>query len=219
MNNSGRLLIRLKSPVSADGIRWTNGGMGLAGLRAKNHLSTLKHILQYRPDMVIFLMGLNDWNHHVRSHFNPGIGIPALANPLQLRKTLLGGAIRMTGYALLKIIDSLQKKSVAAEEGEWYRGRRSSLNRNTKVRFRPTDVYPEYKEILSEMSDLCRRHRIECVFVTHPSGYQPEATREFSKRLLDDSPVRALHPGLRFHGSHCRTLQQIHQAICGGEEA
>ena len=38
---------------------------GMAGLRTEHHYFTLKRIKKYKPDLVIFLIGINDWNHHI----------------------------------------------------------------------------------------------------------------------------------------------------------
>ena len=29
------------------------------------HYFTLKRIKKYKPDLIIFLIGVNDWNHHI----------------------------------------------------------------------------------------------------------------------------------------------------------
>ena len=47
-----------------------------SGPRAENHYYTLKAIERYQPDLVIFLMGINDWNNHIRMH-------ELLTNPLK----------------------------------------------------------------------------------------------------------------------------------------
>jgi hypothetical protein len=39
---------------------------GVTATRAKHHLATLKKILPYSPDMVIFLIGINDWDRHIK---------------------------------------------------------------------------------------------------------------------------------------------------------
>ena len=42
---------------------------GMAGLRAEHHYIVLRRIKKYNPDILIFLTGVNDWNHHiVNSH-------------------------------------------------------------------------------------------------------------------------------------------------------
>lgn len=39
---------------------------GIAGTRLNNHLATLQKILPYSPDMVVFLIGINDWDRHIK---------------------------------------------------------------------------------------------------------------------------------------------------------
>src|SRR5262249_22890914 len=38
---------------------------GVSGLRAQHHLATLRSIADLNPNLVLFLIGINDWNHHV----------------------------------------------------------------------------------------------------------------------------------------------------------
>src|SRR6267378_6583230 len=42
---------------------------GVSGIRAANHLVTLKVIARLEPDLVIFLLGANDWIKHVKDRF------------------------------------------------------------------------------------------------------------------------------------------------------
>ena len=38
---------------------------GVMGLRAKHHYLSLKRIKRYEPDLIVFLMGINDWTYHI----------------------------------------------------------------------------------------------------------------------------------------------------------
>ena len=42
---------------------------GVAGLRAANHVATLRRIISYHPDMALFLLGGNDWIKHIKETF------------------------------------------------------------------------------------------------------------------------------------------------------
>ncbi len=42
---------------------------GVSGLRAANHLATLKVVAQLEPDLVISLIGANDWAKHIKDRF------------------------------------------------------------------------------------------------------------------------------------------------------
>ena len=39
---------------------------GITATRVKHHLVTLKKILPYSPDLIIFLIGINDWDRHIK---------------------------------------------------------------------------------------------------------------------------------------------------------
>ena len=42
---------------------------GVSGLRARQHLATLNEVIDLRPDIALFLVGVNDWNKHIREYF------------------------------------------------------------------------------------------------------------------------------------------------------
>ena len=39
---------------------------GMSATTINHQLATFKKVLSYSPDMVIFLIGINDWNHHIK---------------------------------------------------------------------------------------------------------------------------------------------------------
>ena len=51
--------------AAAMGTRVEVVNTGLSGLRSPHHLVTLNHISRYQPDLVLILMGVNDWNHQI----------------------------------------------------------------------------------------------------------------------------------------------------------
>ena len=66
---------------------------GVSGLRANNHIATLKKILKYNPDMAIFLIGINDWNHDIKHNHKSGYkkfkdNLPDFMTGLSYDKTL-----------------------------------------------------------------------------------------------------------------------------------
>jgi hypothetical protein len=59
---------------------------GVSGVRAVHHVSTLDHIVRYDPDVVLFMLGANDWNRQIRTHF----AAPGRHRGDPFSKTLLG---------------------------------------------------------------------------------------------------------------------------------
>jgi lysophospholipase L1-like esterase len=166
---------------------------GFSGLRGRHHLATLKNILAYHPDIVVFLMGINDWNHQIKNHFNPA---PKTNQPeeyeiqsLYLRHTLAGKLIIQAIDQLRRRMESYSKKEsqdakdrlgeYRVEYGEYYTKQRGSLSRKEKHSFKPDDVHDEYKQITREISSVCKRHRIFCIFITQPNGYSEKADEAY----------------------------------------
>ena len=82
---------------------------GVDGLRAKHHLATLRNIIGLLPDMVIILVGINDWNRHVKKSFhedNQDTKIETYRIDLSLSETMLGNLIWIVYNALIEIAEN-----------------------------------------------------------------------------------------------------------------
>ena len=60
---------------------------GVAGLRSMHHYYTLKRNLSSKPDLAIFLLGVNDWNYHIVNR-NKKILVPILEIPFNFKNSL-----------------------------------------------------------------------------------------------------------------------------------
>jgi lysophospholipase L1-like esterase len=154
---------------------------GVAGLRADNHLATLRNIARLHADVAIFLVGINDWNRHITSHFSPPLSGPQsfrelvadFRRKLDLRNTLLGNAIQRFHSAQ---VESAQvEERISDEFGEYYAHQRGSLDRKTKYSFKPTKVMEAYDRSMQEISGVCKQYNIKCMFITQPTVYQEYA--------------------------------------------
>ena len=159
---------------------------GVSGLRADHHLATLHHILDMNPDAVIFVVGINDWNHHIRRHFDnrsklerATATVRKFTKQIALKNTLLGNAISRVRAISKTKAQKQAKIQVREDHGEYYTRQRRSLERPLKYSYRPQRVMPEYANRLDEISELCHQHKIQCAFITQPSGYQKAASSEF----------------------------------------
>ncbi len=152
---------------------------GVSGLRGPNHVATLKHVLAFHPDMIVFLMGINDWNHHIKQTFavekESGLSAWKLRRQLLLRNSMLGRLV--AGLTNRLTAEPVEPGTVVEERGEYYTNQRGSLDRAEKREFLPQTVDPEYAAILREISQLC--NGVRCVFMTQPTGYVPAADAAF----------------------------------------
>ncbi len=96
---------------------------GVSGFRAGHHLATLKHIMQYEPDMLIFLVGFNDWNLHICSFYAQESYDPTYWDQMQFKRTLLGKFWK-------KDVKDQSQSIVRHDRGDYFSRQRNSLNRD-----------------------------------------------------------------------------------------
>ena len=166
---------------------------GVAGLRAINHLATMKQTLSLNPDMYVFLVGANDWMTHLyREH---GTLLSRLRRWYSLQNTLLGRAITPV-YMRMKY-GSVEARRIAdneitqdmqtalseetSETVDPYLLMRGSVYQHEKRIFMPASVRKDYVAELDEIVELCERHSVGCIFVTQPNGYKKNITSEFKQ--------------------------------------
>jgi lysophospholipase L1-like esterase len=147
---------------------------GVSGLRAEHHLATLKYISQYHPDLVIFLVGINDWNKHIKSNFHNPLSI----NLKTLDKTWLGQLLMASKSYFVAVNDDKYERKV---NGDSYKDKRNSLSKEIVKSFRPGSISNFYKKSLLEIKNVCRKSSFKCMLVTQPSGYKKEAADDFKK--------------------------------------
>jgi lysophospholipase L1-like esterase len=157
---------------------------GVSGLRAVHHVSTLGHIVRYDADVVLFMLGANDWNWQIRAHF----ATPARHRADPFSKTLLGRAL----HRLYDIYNRLEPSSdflVSREErGEYLSRQNDSLHRKDRRTFMPTDVSEDYEVNLRAIDKICKNQLLDCIFLTQPNGYSEGAPDEFKKRFWMTPP-------------------------------
>jgi lysophospholipase L1-like esterase len=146
---------------------------GVSGTRITHHLMTLKEISQYKPDMVIFLIGGNDWIYHIMSHFNPFID-------MAFDRTMFGRSIR-------RIAEKTTGREKASElevvKGEDFQSYRNTLSKSKKTQFRPASVSSYYVRLLGDIVSFCEDRHITYVFLTQPNGYHNSADKEYREKL------------------------------------
>jgi lysophospholipase L1-like esterase len=169
---------------------------GVSGTRTPHHAATLAHVVPYHPDVAIFLVGVNDWNEHVRRVMLLGPGLSTedfriLETHRRLRALTLGESILASALERAKaagLSTTAQASSRRVERGEYYTRQNHSLDRPRKVEFRPDRVDPIFDAYLRQIAETCRGSGIVCVFVTQPHGYRAATDPEFRARFWMTPP-------------------------------
>jgi GDSL-like Lipase/Acylhydrolase family len=143
---------------------------GLAGTRALHHVVMLRHILDYSPDCAMFLIGVNDWNKHIREHFGSDYYRREEDEGRLFTRTLLGRAL-LAGVTRWRARDL--DGSAQVEDGTYFSSQNDSLARADVRTLVLDDVAPDYRAQLEEIGATCRATGVPCVFLTQPSGYSP----------------------------------------------
>lgn len=147
---------------------------GVSGLRALNHVATLEKVAALKPDLVLVLLGGNDWNREIKNRFEPDRGRWV---PLPFRQTALPQALDAT------VITPLRRKlggqawadasSRVAGVRDMVNNRRSYTERRPLYRFTPKQPAEDYRRDLDRLADLCDRHQMACMLMTQPHAYRP----------------------------------------------
>lgn len=165
---------RLQAQLSSQeaGLRVVN--TGVAGLRAVNHLATLKDVVQLDPSLVLVLLGANDWNKQIKDQFEPRRG---KWHPPALRYTVLGVAIdglimsplrkKVTGRSWADTTLIVDSPTALTQDGA-----KLGFQRTIKQVFRPNEVDPSFAADLRRIGALCTQAKLRCVFITQPHVYR-----------------------------------------------
>jgi len=164
---------------------------GVSGSRAANYLSTLKHILPYKPDVVLFLTGVNDWVHDVKSKHSV---YPYLFQDSALGLLLHKLHIRARDHFGLEVNDHADLERVNSKKDyilvQKLNVEGNSLKREDVREYHPATVSKEYQATLKEISRVCTENKILCVFITQPSGYSHSASAEYRESFWMTPPFQ-----------------------------
>lgn len=152
---------------------------GVSGLRAEHHLATMKETEKYHPDAYIFLMGVNDWNKHIKDNF-----LWSSANSLKnLPNTLI-----WKGLSFVKSIVSSKNSEVSEEYGNPYSKQNNSLEKDDVRIFLPENIDSKYELVVKKIATKCNENEYICFFLNQPSAYSAQLTDELKKRLWMTPP-------------------------------
>jgi lysophospholipase L1-like esterase len=169
---------------------------GMAGLRSKHHYFTFQRIKKYKPDLVIFLTGINDWNHHVvnsdKRYLIPWFEIRYSFNKSIIYKTFnnINKQIRKKLFSK-KNLENENATYVSAElDTEAYLAPQiNSLNiRKISKKFYKKTVSEDYSYWMNSIFQDCESRDPICVFMDQPTAYQKEITNDLKKRLWMTPP-------------------------------
>jgi lysophospholipase L1-like esterase len=198
---------------------------GVSGLRSPHHLATLHHIAPYQPDLVLILMGANDWNHHILETMDDSRRGPvrwwrAMNYPdtaLVFASRQVRAALRRAGQA---VPGEPASRKVEEFDGSYYSKQNDSLNRPHRPFPAEIRVSPDYAVATSQLVAACGRLKLRCLFLTQPTAYDPAIEPALKRRLWMTPPsanfTLSLAEMAQFARAYNRSLLETVQSL-GGE--
>jgi lysophospholipase L1-like esterase len=179
---------------------------GVLGFASPYHFLTLKKVEKYQPDLIVFLVGINDWNNHItrnkRNYYFTSFEINYdVTNSLiykgfkNIKKQIKRKTSNFLNNKETKNIDKKLKKNNDSstiffnDENLWTENREylnqiGSPNTKKKVRnFRPADVSQEYKFWIKKIINNCKSIKITCIFMDQPNAYKDDISKNLKSRL------------------------------------
>ncbi len=166
---------------------------GVSGLRSPHHLVTLNHIANYQPDLVLFLMGVNDWNHHILEAMDDSRhGPSSWWRAMNYRDTALAFAWRKIREAALRGSTPSERSPASAAvddfHGDRYSKQNNSLSRPQRTFPGEIKVSPNYVATTQRLVADCNKLKLRCIFLTQPTAYDPTIEPALKQRLWMTPP-------------------------------
>jgi len=188
--------------------------MGLAGLRIHHHYLSLKSIKKFKPDIIIFLIGFNDWNHHIVNNknyifpyfeikyefansalFKMGKNIKKQVN----RKLIKNNKKEIELVENTLVPNALRKEVVGGENYyyaqntdkrfvDWLKPMSNSLEKEIKKKFKPKNVSEDYNYWINLIIKDCKYNKYKCFFINQPTGYNIKVSDKLKKRFWMTPP-------------------------------
>lgn len=139
---------------------------GVAGLRLVHHLATHERIEDMGPDLVVFLPGVNDWNHQVVTHFDRDERFRS-----SISERLRGQFQRSIAFTFYQIYIALPQRSKLVVRDAHFTAMDDRKSRPHVVQFSPQSVSQDFAEGLASLAERCRAGAYRCMLMTQPTAY------------------------------------------------
>ena len=167
--------------------------MGVGGLRIIHHYFALKRNFKLKPDLVIFLTGINDWNYHV-VHREKKFVFNYYEYNFDFKKSLIFKFITNVNKSLKKKLykpkKEINKKVIEKNKYEDLITKQTNFKKKIKkeINFRPNNVYYEYNYWLNTIIKFCKKNKVNCLFVDQPTLYKDSINLDLRENLWINPP-------------------------------
>lgn len=171
---------------------------GFSGPRAENHFYTLKSIEWLKPDLVIFLMGINDWNHDIRTKLSTEGPINLYLNKLLENMRFAYqfrfehspiGLVKRNLFNYQHFQDFSRKDITIVDGVDFAKQHYNSLERRQIVALEMNQISDDYQHWLGKIFSECKVENLLCMFVNQPTAYSDIVKPELKEKLWMTPPA------------------------------
>ena len=176
---------------------------GVSGLRSMHNYLTFKRILKLEPDLVIFLLGINDWNHQIKQ--KDKYLFPSYEIRYDIKHSLIykffSNIKKVVNRKIAKIKKNENHKGneripeqnldiINADAGDYFLKKLGNLYKKKQKEFRPLNVSKSYSYWINQIVRECNANikQFNCLFLDQPTSYSLGATDQLKNRMWMTPP-------------------------------
>ena len=170
---------------------------GISGTRSIHHYFSFKKNLGLKPDIVIFLLGVNDWNYHI-VNIDKKIIFPFIEIAFDFRTSILHKiSSKITSTVKKKFFTkkSLSKNLKKSDSTNPFKdiiqkniNLKNKIEKNTNLDLDRISAHYEYW--LNKIIKICKKRNIKCIFADQPSLYNLAQKKNNEDKLWMNPPYR-----------------------------
>jgi len=138
------------------------------------------------------MMGVNDWNRHIKTRGNPYfLAFYDIVEQFDLRESLFAQAYRGVHTILTALDPASPTSGPRQDDGSYFSRQNDSLNRPVQQAFFPREISENYRSHALRIVEFCRLHDLHCLLVDQATAYDPAIEPHLRKRLWMTPPNEA----------------------------
>ncbi len=199
---SNRLIKRIKKENLFDKNDYEIVNFGIGGLRTIHHYFTLKKNLKLKPDLIVFLIGVNDWNYQI-TNIKENFLYSDFEITFDFRSSIIHKFVS-------KIYQQIEKRMIKINQSE---GEMKSVNKIIQNNSNPyldlikrqtfkkeniqsfskiniKKVSERYDYWLKKIVKVCNKKKLNCLFVDQPTLYYIASETNLNVDLWMNPPFK-----------------------------
>ncbi len=198
---TNRLIKKLSKDNSFNKKDYEIINFGIGGLRSIHHYFTIKKNLKLKPDLLIFLIGVNDWNYQI-INIEENFLFSEFEIAFDFRSSLFHKVANQIYKQIKKkmvIINPAGEKKIKTKENNLFKEvnpylnliKKESLSKKniqsfSKVNIRKVSVRYDYW--LKKIVTICNKKKLNCLFVDQPTLYYISSKTNLDRNLWMNPP-------------------------------